>query len=133
MNKCPKAGASFFFFLGGQGGGTCHPLLLAVKGAEYLISPHPALFGMGNNHVFQYLFALYDIFYWTYPDHIFSLFLSMYSIHRMRGNRIQSNNDLPKHSRGGGGGGEPPPHTHTHTHIPPSSPSVAYGARSLSH
>ena len=29
--------------------------------------------GLNKNHIFQYLFAFYGHFYWTYPDHMFSL------------------------------------------------------------
>ena len=71
-------------------------------GTEYLMSPPPpppTLFGIENNHIFQYLFAFYGNFYWTFPDHVFTLYLysdilSMYSIQRMRGNRNQSHKDL---------------------------------------
>ena len=33
----------------------------------------PPLLGIKTNHIFQYLFAFYSHFYWTYPDHMFSL------------------------------------------------------------
>ena len=65
--------------VGGGGGGGCPPrLVVCVCGGggggetEYLM-PSPPFFGMEINHVFQYLFAFYGHFYWTYPDHMFSL------------------------------------------------------------
>ena len=88
--------------------------------------PHThTLFGIEKNNIFQYLFAFYGNFYWTYPDHIHILtlylhsdILSMYSIQRMSGNRNQSHNDLH--------------FSKIFRHLPPPPPNVAsrlgYGA-----
>ena len=58
--------------------------------------------GWKKTNIFQYLFVFYGHFYWTYPDHMFSLsthiqiILSMYSIHRMRGNGNQRVNTVKR-------------------------------------
>ena len=48
---------------GGGGGG----------GGDKIPDVPPTLFGIEKKHIFQYLFAFYGHFYWTYPDHMFSL------------------------------------------------------------
>ena len=100
---------------GTWGGGGHVPPLLAVGGARISDATSPFC-GWNKNHVFQYLFAFYGHFYWTYPDHVLTLYpysdiLSIYSIYRIRGNRNQSHNDLhfSKYVYGGGGGHAPYP------------------------
>ena len=109
----------------GEGGG----------GGGDIISDVPYHFlGMAKKSSIS-IFPFYCHFYWTYPDHIFSLsnpysdILSMYSIHRMSGNRQHSYNDLQK--KFWCWGCMPPPDP-----PPPPPPPAwlrAYGVRSYSH
>ena len=87
-------------------GGTCPPPHFCQWGDRISYAPPPpppththTPFGIEKNHIFPYLFAFYGHFYWTYPDHVLTLYLysdilSMYSIQMMRGNRNKSHNDV---------------------------------------
>ena len=49
------------------------PPTFCSEGDRISDAPPPPPLGMKRNHVFQYFFAFYSHFYWTYPDNMFSL------------------------------------------------------------